>query len=166
MGFTRGYSMGEEAGWRDGYVYGVRRGAQIAAEIGFYQGFVHAWLCILEKDENSKQRKLIALKSLLESTRRFHRTNIHEEDSVKTLESIRNKFKQVKSLLNCGLSTFDDGDGVSFSTGAGPPPPSSAHPHPSSHVPPSSSTTTTTTTINHSADPHHQQPKIHTEMSF
>lgn len=126
MGFKRGYSIGEEAGWRDGYSYGVRRGAQIAAEIGFYQGFVHAWIRILEKDESSKQRKLIALKSLLESTRRFHRTNIHEEDSLKTLEAIRAKFKQVKSLLNCGFSaSFDDGDVTSSSSTAYPSQPTS-----------------------------------------
>lgn len=106
MGFTRGYSLGEEAGWRDGYSYGLRKGAQIAAEIGFYQGFIHAWIGILERDESSKQRKLMALRSLLELTRRFHRTNLHDEDCIKRLEIIRAKFKQVNSLLTTSQSPF------------------------------------------------------------
>ncbi|XP_074602564.1 uncharacterized protein LOC141856196 [Brevipalpus obovatus] len=106
MGFTRGYSIGEEAGWRDGYSYGLRKGAQIAAEIGFYQGFVHAWIGILERDESSKQRKLLALRSLLELTRRFHRTNLHDEDCGKRLESIRAKFRQVNSLLAGSQTPF------------------------------------------------------------
>ncbi|RWS26396.1 Yae1 N terminal domain containing protein-like protein [Leptotrombidium deliense] len=109
MGFTRGYSLGEEAGWRDGYAYGVRKGAQIAAEIGFYQGFVHAWITILEKEESTKQRKLTALKTLLEMTRNFPKTNIHEEDTLQRLSRIRAKFKQVNALLNCGDSSFSFG---------------------------------------------------------
>lgn len=89
-----------------GYSYGLRKGAQIAAEIGFYQGFIHAWIGILERDETSKQRKLLALKSLLELTRRFHRTNLHDEDCFKRLEAIRAKFKQVNSLLTTCQSPF------------------------------------------------------------
>lgn len=110
MGFTRGYSLGEEAGWRDGYAYGIRKGAQIAAEIGFYQGFIHAWITILEKDESSKQRKLTALKTLLEMTRSFPKKNNQEEDTVQRLTRIRVKFKQVNSLLNAG----DGSSSVSF----------------------------------------------------
>lgn len=73
MGFTRGYSLGEEAGWREGYLFGndyatraarldcdanpvlsrplfttgrrpgVKKGASLATEIGFYQGYTSAW---------------------------------------------------------------------------------------------------------------------------
>lgn len=156
MGFTRGYSLGEEAGWRDGYAYGVRRGAQIAAEIGFYQGFVHAWICILEKDESSKQRKLIALKSLLELTRSFHRTNLHEDDSLKKLESIRAKFKQVKSLLNCGFSTSF---GSSFDEGEASQQPPQPPPQQQQQVP---------TGLHQPAKNQYPHPKIQkcTEMSF
>lgn len=96
--------MGEEAGWRDGYVFGVKRGAQIAAEIGFYQGFVHAWIEILEKEDEAKQRKLIALRTLLEMTRQFPKTNLENQDTSQRLARIRAKFKQVNSLLKSDLN--------------------------------------------------------------
>lgn len=100
MGFTRGYSIGEETGWRDGYALGIRKSAQIAAEIGFYQGFVHAWITILEKENLAKQRKLTAFRTLLEMTHNFSKSNLHDEESSQKLIRIRAKFKQVNALLN------------------------------------------------------------------
>ena len=102
MGFTRGYSVGEEAGWRDGYIFGMRKGAQLSAEIGYYQGFAHAWIALLEREDATKQRKLHALHSLLELTRTFPRTPhslLESEDSIQKLARIRAKFKQVNALI-------------------------------------------------------------------
>lgn len=100
MGFTRGFSVGEEAGWRDGYIFGVRKGAQLSAEIGYYQGFSHAWIAILEREDTNKQRKLGALYSLLELTRGFPKTNnLLEDDAIQKLARIRAKFKQVNALI-------------------------------------------------------------------
>ncbi|XP_077493891.1 protein LTO1 homolog isoform X2 [Amblyomma americanum] len=100
MGFTRGFSLGEEVGWRDGYQLGLQRGAQIATELGFYQGFVHAWITVLEREEIAKQRKMVALKALLEMTKNFPQVNIADEDMFEKLHKIRAKFKQVVSILN------------------------------------------------------------------
>ncbi|XP_054160369.1 protein LTO1 homolog [Oppia nitens] len=100
MGFTRGYSVGEEAGWRDGYVFGIRKGSQISAEIGYYQGFTHAWISILEKEDLNKQRKLTALRTLLDMTRNFPKTNLLEEDTIQKLGRIRAKFKQCAALIS------------------------------------------------------------------
>jgi hypothetical protein len=111
MGFTRGYSVGEEAGWRDGYVFGIRKGAQISAEIGYYQGFSHAWISILEKEDLYKQRKLTALRTLLDMTRNFPKTNLLEDDTIQKLGRIRAKFKQVNALINSGA---DSGSGSGF----------------------------------------------------
>ncbi|XP_064489630.1 uncharacterized protein LOC135401272 isoform X2 [Ornithodoros turicata] len=102
MGFTRGFSLGEEVGWRDGYQLGLQRGAQIATELGFYQGFVHAWITVLEREEIAKQRKMVALKALLEMTKSFPKVNIADEDMFEKLHKIRAKFKQVVSILNIG----------------------------------------------------------------
>uniref|UniRef100_V5HY16 Essential protein Yae1 N-terminal domain-containing protein n=1 Tax=Ixodes ricinus TaxID=34613 RepID=V5HY16_IXORI len=64
MGFTRGFSLGEEVGWRDGYQLGLQRGAQIATELGLLPRLlVHAWITVLEREEIAKQRKMVALKS-------------------------------------------------------------------------------------------------------
>lgn len=105
MGFTRGYSVGEEAGWRDGYIFGMRKGAQLSAEIGFYQGFAHAWISILEREDANKQRKISALNSLLEMTRNFPRTNnLLEDDTIQKLARIRAKFKQINALILGGSS--------------------------------------------------------------
>ncbi|OTF82689.1 Yae1 N terminal domain containing protein [Euroglyphus maynei] len=128
MGFTCGYSVGEEAGWRDGYIFGMRKGAQLSAEIGYYQGFAHAWISILEHEDTNKQRKLNALHSLLEMTRSFPRTNnIMEDDTVQKLARIRAKFKQVNALiLGTGTasffsSSFSGGGGSSGASGGGMP---------------------------------------------
>ncbi|CAN7995421.1 unnamed protein product [Ixodes hexagonus] len=102
MGFTRGFSLGEEVGWRDGYQLGLQRGAQIATELGFYQGFVHAWITVLEREEIAKQRKMVALKALLEMTKNFPKVNIADDDMFEKLHKIRAKFKQVVSILNIG----------------------------------------------------------------
>ena len=129
MGFTRGYSVGEEAGWRDGYVFGIRKGAQISAEIGYYQGFTHAWISMLEKEDIHKQRKLTALKTLLDMTRSFPKTNLLEDDTIQKLGRIRAKFKQVNALINtggadsgsfCGSSwtSMDSGQGTYSGTGS------------------------------------------------
>lgn len=100
MGFTRGYSIGEEAGWRDGYIFGMRKGAQLSAEIGYYQGFAHAWIAILEQEDTNKQRKLNALHSLLEMTRTFPKSNnLLEDDTIQKLARVRAKFKQVNALI-------------------------------------------------------------------
>lgn len=100
MGFTRGYSVGEEAGWRDGYIFGMRKGAQLSAEIGYYQGFAHAWISLLEREDSNKQRKLNALHSLLDLTRAFPKTNnLLEDDTIQKLARIRAKFKQVNALI-------------------------------------------------------------------
>ena len=115
MGFTRGYSIGEEAGWKDGYSFGIKKGAQIASEVGFYQGFIHAWLTILEKDESSKQKKLLALKTLLELIQSFH-SNVQEDDFAKKLETIRVKFKQIKSLLNSNLIAYSLDENINCSS--------------------------------------------------
>jgi len=139
MGFSRGHSIAGEAGWREGYAYGVRKGAQIAAEIGFYQGFVHAWLAILEKEDINKQRKLTALRTLLEMTRNFPKSNQipnnDADDLNLKLARIRAKFKQVNALLNFdpGAASWGSGGifGSSFSgsqegsypTPSGPQPP-------------------------------------------
>lgn len=100
MGFTRGYSIGEEAGWRDGYIFGMRKGAQLSAEIGYYQGFAHAWIAILEHEDTNKQRKLNALHSLLDMTRSFPKSNnLLEDDTIQKLARVRAKFKQVNALI-------------------------------------------------------------------
>ncbi|CAN7994155.1 unnamed protein product, partial [Ixodes pacificus] len=95
-------SLGEEVGWRDGYQLGLQRGAQIATELGFYQGFVHAWITVLEREEIAKQRKMVALKALLEMTKNFPKVNIADDDMFEKLHKIRAKFKQVVSILNIG----------------------------------------------------------------
>ena len=71
VGFARGYSAGEEAGWREGFLFGLKKGAGLATEIGFYQGYTTAWLTLLEKQDQGKARKVQALKSLLEMARSF-----------------------------------------------------------------------------------------------
>ncbi|KAH9521000.1 Oral cancer-overexpressed protein 1 [Dermatophagoides farinae] len=120
MGFTCGYSVGEEAGWRDGYIFGMRKGAQLSAEIGYYQGFAHAWISILEHEDTNKQRKLNALHSLLEMTRSFPRTNnILADDTVQKLARIRAKFKQVNALILGTGATSTTFFSSSFSGGGG-----------------------------------------------
>ncbi|XP_015927903.1 protein LTO1 homolog [Parasteatoda tepidariorum] len=100
IGFTRGFSLGEETGYKEGYALGLQRGAQIASEIGFYKGFAIAWMIVLEGEETAKLRKINALKSLQEMTENFPHTNIQDDESVNKLIKIRAKFKQVISLLN------------------------------------------------------------------
>ncbi|KAJ6215447.1 hypothetical protein RDWZM_009947 [Blomia tropicalis] len=107
MGFTRGYSIGEEAGWRDGYIFGMRKGAQLSAEIGYYQGFAHAWITLLEREDVNKQRKLNALNTLLEMTRAFPKANtLMEDDTIQKLARIRAKFKQVNALIHGGGASY------------------------------------------------------------
>jgi hypothetical protein len=113
MGFQRGYALGEEAGWREGYLFGVRKGASLATEIGFYQGFTSAWLALLEKEEMGKARKVQALRGLLQLTKQFpllaaasvqpeKQDDQHDQESpdlLQQLAKIRAKFKQVHGLL-------------------------------------------------------------------
>lgn len=118
MGFQRGYVLGEEAGWREGYLFGVRKGASLATEIGFYQGFASGWLALLEKEEIGKVRKVQALRGLLLLTKQFpliaaaqqqappppneKPADHHEQESpdlLQQLAKIRAKFKQVHGLL-------------------------------------------------------------------
>ena len=128
MGFAQGFTLGREGGLREGFVLGVKHSAQIAAEIGFYQGFVHAWIEILEKEDEAKQRKLIALRTLLEMTRQFPKNNLENQDTTQRLARIRAKFKQVNSLLKSDLNysfntsfnlSMDSGDDVPISTPCG-----------------------------------------------
>ena len=65
---------------------------------------MHAWIEILEKEDEAKQRKLIALRTLLEMTRQFPKYNLEQHDTAQRLARIRAKFKQVNSLLKCEYS--------------------------------------------------------------
>jgi len=103
-------------------VFGIRKGAQISAEIGYYQGFVHAWISILEKEDIYKQRKLTALRTLLDMTRNFPKTNLLEDDTIQKVGRIRAKFKQVNALINSGPdsgSGFCGSSWTSQDSGAG-----------------------------------------------
>jgi len=87
----------------------MRKGAQLSAEIGYYQGFAHAWIALLEREDATKQRKLHALHSLLELTRTFPRTPhsvLESEDSIQKLARIRAKFKQVNALIMASGTVF------------------------------------------------------------
>ncbi|XP_022656211.1 POU domain, class 3, transcription factor 3-B-like [Varroa destructor] len=128
MGFSRGFGLGEQVGWKEGYQLGLQRGAQLATELGFYQGFVHAWITILEHEDPSKQRKLAALKGLLEMTKNFPKQTVADDDMFEKLHKIRAKFKQVVALLELGAdqvvgqqSTGGDRGGAT-TPGHGPPP--------------------------------------------
>lgn len=146
MGFARGYSLGEEAGWREGYLFGVKKGASLATEIGFYQGYTSAWLGLLEKEEQGKARKVQALRTLLAMTRQFpvgtqaaaaaqapssageaqKDQRDQEADLLGQLAKIRAKFKQVHYLLS--------GQASARSTSFEQQPPPQQHHHQQQHA--------------------------------
>lgn len=105
LGVSRGIAAGEVDGWRDGYTTGLRQGAQLASEMGYYEGFTRTWMSILEQTPTADiatTRKVTALKTLLETCNAFPRETKHikEDDDVKQkLVRIRAKYRQVRSLV-------------------------------------------------------------------
>lgn len=118
IGYARGRRTGALAGWHDGLKLGLKQGAKFASEIGYYQGFCQVWLSRIEhhtttatysnsnnNSDNNETRKLTALRTLLEMCINFPRevTQLKDNDDVKhNLIRIRNKYRQVCSLVNCG----------------------------------------------------------------
>lgn len=144
--------MGEEAGWREGFLFGLKKGATLATEIGFYQGYTTAWLTLLEKQEVGKAKKIQALRTLLEMAGSFPLeeqllastpgldpsqqgfTSSDGSSMIARLAKIRSKFKQVQNLLTAASSgnycTMPAGGYSERSTGGG------GGPAPPPHVPP------------------------------
>jgi len=148
-GFNRGYALGEEAGWKEGFLFGLKKGADLATEIGFYEGYTTGWLTLLEKQDQSKARKIQALRSLQEMARAFPieeqllttSTAVAESSSLgPKLSKIRAKYRQVQALL------LSDGGSRPSTTSSVPPGTTTSggggggihlHPH---HLHPSSTT--------------------------
>lgn len=105
IGVSRGIAAGEVDGWRDGYTTGLRQGAQLSSEMGYYEGFTRTWIIILEQTptgDTATTRKVTALKTLLEMCNAFpsETKHIKEDDDVKQkIIRIRAKYRQVRSLL-------------------------------------------------------------------
>lgn len=107
LGARDGELAGTAEGWKDGYVTGLRQGASLASEMGYYEGFSRAWVAILEtptqdQEDPSRTKKKAALKVLLDLVSDFplETTDLKEDDDVKQkLVRIRAKYRQVNALL-------------------------------------------------------------------
>lgn len=107
LGARDGELAGKAEGWKDGYGTGLRQGASLASEMGYYEGFSRAWVAILEtptsdQEEPSRAKKRTALKVLLDLVSDFplETTDLKEDYDVKRkLVLIRAKYRQVNALL-------------------------------------------------------------------
>ncbi|XP_013388078.1 oral cancer-overexpressed protein 1-like [Lingula anatina] len=99
-GFTEGLQTGRTQGYNEGYMLGKEKGADMATEIGFYDGYTGVMKSLIEESTNEKTRKLKALESLQDMIQSFPLRDPSYERLHSDLEKIRAKFKQVCSLLN------------------------------------------------------------------
>ncbi|PIK34759.1 putative oral cancer-overexpressed protein 1-like [Apostichopus japonicus] len=100
-GYDEGYEVGRKAGLVQGQEAGRQKANQIGGEIGFYNGCVHVWIAVIQKEEvlDGKERKLKALQGLKALLDGFQVHDISREDYWDNVTKIRAKFKQVSSLL-------------------------------------------------------------------
>jgi len=105
--YVDGVKTGFELGMKEGYPHGYRKGSQIAAEIFAYKGFALAWLARIKYNSNQdddpespsrSERQTQALEKLIILVDEYPRQNI-EDDLDRKLSELRNKFKQVCSIL-------------------------------------------------------------------
>ena len=94
------------AGWRDGYQTGLKQGATISSELGYYEGFARSWISIMENNLikcASHERKLSITKSLLDLCMTFpnRSSSIKQDDDVQgKLTKIRLKYRQACSMFS------------------------------------------------------------------
>lgn len=50
-GYDEGYEVGRKAGLVQGQEAGRQKANQIGGEIGFYNGCVHVWIAVIQKEE-------------------------------------------------------------------------------------------------------------------
>lgn len=118
-----------QSGWSDGLVFGMQKGAELSAEIGYYQGLASGWLTVLKHHvpsvEDSKQQlkwaKVVqTLQSLLELIARFPTTNIdvtdqgEQVDRSQLMVKIRVKMKQISTMMEkAGVNSLRKSSNIS-----------------------------------------------------
>ncbi|RDD46066.1 Oral cancer-overexpressed protein 1-like protein [Trichoplax sp. H2] len=113
--YLAGVQKGGEIGYQNGMLIGRQKGLQLAAEIGFYSGFVSTWLAMIESDKtvllnnaldsNSVKSKQIKITKCLQAlqaqlqhyNQTFQQNHIHH--LTEELSKLRSRFKQLCSLL-------------------------------------------------------------------
>ncbi|XP_038071516.1 protein LTO1 homolog [Patiria miniata] len=108
-GFSEGFAAGKIAGDQEGFKMGQVKGRQIGSEYGFYLGFVATWLQLVKEDPGLAKKNVVktldALNAMLAS---FKVNDINNESYWDDLKKIRDKFKQVASLLGVKLDFTDE----------------------------------------------------------
>ncbi|XP_071792165.1 protein LTO1 homolog [Asterias amurensis] len=110
MGFEEGFQAGKVTGKQDGFKLGQDKGRQIGSEYGFYLGFISTWRQLLQKDSELAKPKAVKALGILHSLLvSFRLEDVTQENYWEDFKKIRDKFKQVASLLNVSLD-FSDKD--------------------------------------------------------
>uniref|UniRef100_A0A8C6T3F3 Essential protein Yae1 N-terminal domain-containing protein n=1 Tax=Neogobius melanostomus TaxID=47308 RepID=A0A8C6T3F3_9GOBI len=58
-GYREGYERGANRGLQEGHRHGALHGAKLSAEVSFYSGFAHTWICLLQNSTSPKSRKRV-----------------------------------------------------------------------------------------------------------
>lgn len=105
-GFNSGFQNGHQSGQIEGFSTGLIYGKELGKEVGFYKGFIETYQTILSERTCSKRiSSLFSQIASLISNLNFD--NAEDETIGNLMTQIRNKFKQLSSLLKVPVQNND-----------------------------------------------------------
>lgn len=105
-GFNSGFQNGHRSGQMEGFSTGLIYGKELGKEVGFYKGFIETYQLILSERTCSKRvSNLFSQITNLIDTLNFD--NAEDESIGNLMTQIRNKFKQLSSLLKVPVQNND-----------------------------------------------------------
>ncbi|XP_022079139.1 oral cancer-overexpressed protein 1 homolog [Acanthaster planci] len=108
-GYREGFAAGKRAGEQEGFKMGQIKGREIGSEYGFYLGFVAMWLWLVKEDAGLARAKTVkALETLHAMLASFKVEDVTSESYWDDFRQIRDKFKQVVSLLGIKLDFTEE----------------------------------------------------------
>lgn len=119
QGYNDGLNDGRVSGCNNGFQLGIKNGATINKELGFYKGFITTWMALLDVADvsqlSSVHKTRSSLLMLIQMIDSVPRCEPQHKELHTHLANIRAKFRQICSLLNLSPS-FDVGTvhGMSF----------------------------------------------------
>lgn len=90
---------------------GYHRGAEIGAEVGYYNGIVEYFL---NSDSVRDKKTITKLETLKQSLDNFPKTNVEDVDILDVLNNIRAQFKTICVRLKSNHLLWDEIDSLSF----------------------------------------------------
>lgn len=109
-GYREGFEDGVKTSNAEAYHLGFHRGAEIAAELGYYLGVLEVFY---ERRETFNEKLVKSIDELINKIKRFPDTNDENFDIIRGAVEIRDKYKKICALLKFN-SKYSDADTLTF----------------------------------------------------